>query len=46
MRAEALRPAGGGEIFSRATIDGFAFDAEVVFLAGRLHCLIAACRST
>ncbi len=25
------------EIFSRATIDGFAFDAEVVFLAGRLR---------
>ncbi len=29
--------AGLREIFSRATIDGFAFDAEVVFLARRLR---------
>ena len=37
MRAEGLQPPRRQEIFSRLTLDGFAFDAEVVFLAERLN---------
>ncbi len=41
MRLQSLPPRGAREIFSRQTLDGFAFDVEVLLLAERLGYKIA-----
>jgi len=37
---KAFRQAACREIFARQTVDGFAFDVEVLLLAGRLGCVV------